>query len=83
MSEAKELKTVNITLNYRSSQDLRESFKLIQNKLINGFKKDKGTVKGNMFDFYVLNSAKKFDPVRLEDFGNGLSEVYESKINKI
>ncbi len=81
MAKAPQLKTVNITLSYRSGQDLHDSFKMLKEKLTVGFRKDKGTVKGNHFSFHVLNQTKEYKPDRLEDFGNGMSEVYQSKIN--
>ena len=83
MAKLKELKTVAITLNYRSSKDLIEAFKMLKDKLSSGFEKDKGTVKGNDYDFKVINTNKEYEPLRIETINGNKCEIFASKINEI
>ena len=83
MAKLKELKTVSITLNYRSSQDLIEAFKMLKDKLSLEFKKDKGTIKGNDYSFHVLKANKEYKPLRIETINGNECEIFASKTNEI
>ena len=75
----KRLKTVTINANFQTNEDLREVFRSIYRDVTKGKKQSKN----NIIEFGVVDIEKNYKPSRIEDFGNGLSEVFQSKINEI
>ena len=78
MSKAPQLKTATINLKFESLSDLKETFDKIYSGISNGSKE----VGNLIYSYGVVDIEKNYKPIRLQDFGNGMSEVYGSKINE-
>lgn len=66
----KTIKSLELNVNFSSAYDLKTAFKEIQDKIIEGFERDKGTIRSNLFSFNVVDcsdfDAKIYTPIRTE-----------------
>ena len=83
----KTIKSLELNLNYSSAYDLKLALKQIANKIIDGFEKDKGTIRGNNFSFNVVDCSdfdlKIYTPIRTEIINSKKCAIFASKMNDL